>query len=489
MPGNLTRRLTASDAAFLYLERPNAPLHIGSLAIYEGKIPFDTFQEQIRARMPLIPRYRQSVSFVPFSLAHPTWEDDPNFDVKKHVFHVDLSSPGRQEQLMELSLRLFAQPLDRNKPLWEMHVIHGLEGDRTAIVSKVHHCMVDGVSGIELLLACLDLSPTPAAPPEPDDFAPPPLPGPFERVTDAVWDNITEQLQAAREFQKSMRDPRPTMHQWSDAFRALRTALPWLSVPAPRTPFSTTSLSNQRCAAFSEMSFVEIREIRTSLGGTVNDVVLAILGGGLRKYLLRHGHRVDGPEPRVMIPVNVRLEDEKGALGNRVSAMFSMLPIGESDAATRLRKIREQTESLKKGNQAGAVELLMRLTANVPVPMQAMAGIAMNNTVMNMICTNVPGPMIPLYCVGHLLLDHYPLVPLSLNMGLGVGVTSYNHRLFFGLMADPKVMDDIDLLKDCIDESFRELRAAAGVDISELPTYFGVRANGGGVIEPAGVPN
>jgi diacylglycerol O-acyltransferase len=488
MPGKLTRRLTASDAAFLYLERPNAPLHIGSLAVYEGKIPIEAFQEQIHARMPLIPRYRQRVSFVPFSLAHPTWEDDPNFDVRNHVFHVDLSSPGTQEQLMELTMRLFAPALDRNKALWEMYVIHGLEGDRTAIVSKVHHCMVDGVSGIELLLACLDLSPQPAAPPEAEPYTPPPLPGPFERVTDAIWDNMSEQMNSLREWQKTVSDPRPAVRQWSDAFRAFRTAMPWLTVPAPRMPFSTTALSNERRAAFSEMSFVEIREIRTSLGGTVNDVVLAILTGGLRTYLLRHGHRVDGPEPRVMIPVNVRMEDEKGALGNRISAMFSMLPISEADAAARLHKIREQTEGLKKGNQAGAVELLMRLASGVPVPMQAMAGVTMNNTVMNMICTNVPGPMIPLYCVGHLLLDHYPLVPLSLNMGLGVGVTSYNHRLFFGMMADPKAMADIDLLKECIDESFLELRAAAGVDVSELPMFFGVRANGA-VIEPAGVPN
>jgi WS/DGAT/MGAT family acyltransferase len=488
MPGKLSRRLTASDAAFLYLERPNSPLHIGSLAIYEGQVPFEDFQAQIHARMPLIPRYRQRVSFVPLSLAHPTWEDDPHFDVRNHVFHVHMPPPGNHEQLIELSSRLFAPPLDRNKPLWEMYVIHGLEGGRTGIVSRVHHCMVDGVSGIELMLACLDLSPEPAAPPEAEPYAPPPLPGAFERLSDAIWDNLNEQMNIVRDWQQAVLDPRPRFRQWTDAFRALRTALPWLSVPAPRMPFSATALSAERRAAVSEMSFVELREIRTSLGGTVNDVVLAILAGGLRKYLLRHGHRVDGPEPRVAIPVNVRLEDEKGALGNRVSGMFTTLPVGEPDAAARLHRIREQTELLKKDNQAGAVELIMRLVAGTPVPAQALAGVAMSNTLINMICTNVPGPMIPLYCVGHLLQEHYPLVPLSLNMGLGVGVTSYNHRLFFGLMADPNVMPDVDLLKECIDESFIELRAAAGVDISELPIFLGIRTNGG-VIEPAGVPN
>jgi len=252
-------------------------------------------------------------------------------------------------------------------------------------------------------------------------------------------------------------------------------------------PFTTSSLSKERQAAVSEMSFVEIRKIRTSLGGTVNDVVLAILAGGLRKYLLRHGLRVDGVEPRVMIPVNVRLENEKGALGNRVSGMLSPLPIGEPDPATRLQRIRDQTETLKKDNQAGAVELLMRMGSFVPVPMQALAGATMRNTLINMICTNVPGPMIPLYCVGHLLQEHYPLVPLSMNMGLGAGVTSYNHKLFFGLMADPKAMPDVDMLKECIDDAYLELRAAAGVDIVDLPDFFGIRSNG--VIEPAGVGN
>ncbi len=488
MPGKLNRRLTASDAAFLYMERRNTPLHIGSLAIYEGQVPFEAFQAQINARMPLIPRYRQRVSFVPFSLAHPTWDNDPNFDVRNHVFHVHMPAPSSQEQLLELTSRLFAPPLDRNKPLWEMYVVHGLEGDRTGIISKVHHCMVDGVSGIELLLACLDLSPEPAPPPEAEPYAPPPLPGVVERITDAIWDNTNQQMNAMRDWQQTLADPQPRLRQWNDAFRALRTAMPWLAVPAPRMPFSATAISSERRAAFSEMSFVEIREIRTSLGGTVNDVVLAILAGGLRKYLLRHGQRVDGPEPRVAIPVNVRMEDEQGALGNRISAMLSMLPIGEADAASRLHKVREQTEGLKKSNQAGAVELLMRLAAGLPVPVQALAGVTASNTLINMICTNVPGPMIPLYCVGHLLQEHFPLVPLSLNMGLGVGVTSYNHKLFFGMMSDPKAMPDVELLKECIDESFLELRAAAGVDVSELPMFFGVRANGA-VIEPAGVPN
>jgi WS/DGAT/MGAT family acyltransferase len=488
MPAKLTHRLTASDAAFLYLERPNTPLHIGSVATYDGQVPFDRFVDQINARMPLIPRYRQRVAFVPFNLAHPTWEDDPDFNVRNHIFRVDLPVQITDEQLFELSGRIFAPQLDRDKPLWEMYVIYGLQGDRTAIVSKVHHCMVDGVSGIELLIACLDLSPEPAAPPDAEPWNPPPLPTPTERLNSAFWDNVQQQVDAARDFQRTLMNPAPRLRQWTDAGKAFRTSWPWLSSPAPRLSFCSGSLSSERRAAFSEMSFVEIREIRTSLGGTVNDVVLAILAGALRKYLLRHGQRVDGIEPRVAIPVNVRLEDEKGALGNRVSGMFARLPIAEHDPATRLTRIRDQMDQMKKDNQAGAAELMIRLGSMTPVPIQAMAGTTMSNTLVNMICTNVPGPMIPLYCVGHLMLQHFPLVPLSFNMGLGVGVTSYNHRLFFGLMTDPKAFPDVELLKECLDESFYELRAAAGVDVSEVGTLFSIPTNGG-VIEPAGVPN
>ncbi len=489
MPTHLTRRLSAQDAAFLYLERPSAPLHIGSLGIYEGTIPFDRFVSHIDSRIPLIPRYRQRVAFVPFSLAHPTWEDDPGFDVRNHIFPITCKPPGNERQLAELSATLFAGPLDRNKPLWEMYVIRGLEGDRTGILSKVHHCMVDGVSGIELLMAVVDISPDPAPAPESPPWRPKALPHSGARLANAFWDQLGVQRQMLQQFGEGLIDPRPRLRQAQDVVRALRTALPWLAQPAPRTPFSVR-LSPERQVAFSEMSFVEIREIRTSLGGTVNDVVLAVLAGALRRYLAQRGQSVDGPEVRVAIPVNVRLEDDHATLGNRISAMFTALPIGEPDPAVRLQTVQERLRQLKEENQARGVELLMRLASFSPAPVQALGGVApVNNTLVNLICTNVPGPMIPLYSVGHLLLAHYPLVPLSLDMGLGVGVTSYNHRLYFGLMADPKAVPDLELLKQDVDESFLELRAAAGVAPSDVPA-FGAPTNGRGAgfaTQPASV--
>lgn len=470
MPGRLTHRLSASDAAFLYFERPNTPMHIGSLGIYEGRIPYQRFVAHLNSRMPLIPRYRQRLAFVPLSLAHPTWEDDPDFQIRNHVRHVSLPPPGTDDQLRELTEQLFAQPLDRRRPLWEMYVVNGLEQDRSALVAKVHHCMVDGVSGIELLIATLDLNPEPAQPPEPAPWTPKPLPNLGARLADAFCDQLSQQREMWQEALETMIDPGRHLRQAGDLLRALGTAFPWMAQPAPRTPFSVR-LSPERRIALSEMSFVEIRAIRTSLGGTVNDVVLAILAGALRRYLPLRGHSIEGWEPRVAVPVNVRLEDERGAMGNRISGMFTALPIGEPDPAARLNIIQERMNQLKQENQAQAVELLLRLASFTPVPFQALLGAGMANTMINLICTNVPGPMIPLYSVGHLLLAHYPLVPLSFDLGLGVGVTSYNQRLYFGLMADPQAVPDLAQLKQCLDESFLELRTAAGVEVAELPAF------------------
>jgi WS/DGAT/MGAT family acyltransferase len=313
---------------------------------------------------------------------------------------------------------------------------------------------------------------------------PKPMPGTAIRLNDAFWDGVEQQREIWRDFLEGLSHPQKRMKEMQDAGRALRRALPFLATPAPRLPFYT-QLSKERRVAFSEMSFVEIRAIRTALGGTVNDVVLAILAGALRRYLLEHGIDVAHIEPRVGIPVNVRMEDESGALGNRVSAMFAPLPIGEADPAERLRLVQERVTGLKEENQAGAFEMLMRAASYAPAPIHALNALAItSSTAVNMICTNVPGPMIPLYCVGHLMLQHYPLVPLSLDMGLGVGVTSYNHKLFFGLTADPNAVPDLDRLRQCIDDSFLELRNAAGVTPTELPVLRS-QTNGHA---PAGAP-
>ena len=479
MPNRLARRLSPQDAAFLYAERPNAPLHIGSLGLYEGRIPFDSFVAQLDSRMPLIPRYRQRVAFVPLSLAHPTWEDDPDFRVRNHVHHISLPPPGSDQQLAALTAELFARPLNRERPLWEMFVIDGLEHERSGLLSKVHHCMVDGVSGIELLMVILDISPNPSPAPEQAPWGPPPLPDPAARLTAAFWDQLSRQREIWQEFQEDLIDPARRLQQTQDLVRAGSTASPSLTDRAPQTPFSVP-LGGERRVAFSEMSFVEIRGIRTSLGGTANDVVLATLAGALRSYLALRGHPTEGLELRVAIPVNVRVEEHQGSLGNHVSCMFTSLPLGDPDPAGRLRTIQERVALLKQENQAAMVEQLARLASFIPAPFQALSSLApAENTLVNLICTNVPGPMVPLYSMGHLMLAHYPLVPLSFDMGLAVGVTSYNQRLYFGLMVDPQAVPDVERLQQCLDESFLELRGAAGVGPSDLPPLGAQSTNHG----------
>ena len=478
MPSKLTHRMTAQDAAFLYLERAHAPLHIGSLGVYEGQIPFDRFVKHIESRLPNIPRYRQRVLFVPFGIAHPTWEDDPEFDVRRQIFFSELPAPGTFQQLKELSVEIFKQQLERNKPLWEMHIIHGIEGDRSAILTKVHHCMVDGVSGIDLLMAVVDITQEPAPPPEPDNWQPKPLPTTSSQLADAFWDNLETQREMWQEIGESILDPRSRIRRSQDAARSMTNASPWMSRPAPRTPF-TTKLDGDRHVAFSEVSFPEIREIRTALGGTVNDVVLAVITGALRGYLETRGYDVSGEEPRVAVPVNIRMEDEEGALGNRISVMLTPLPIGEADPAKRLDAVRSRLDLLKAENQAGAMESFSRLASYAPANWHAFAGsLPPSNTVVNMICTNVPGPMIPLYTIGHLLLAHYPLVPLSMDMGVGIGVTTYNQKLFFGVMANPKAVPDIERLGQFIEDSYLALREAAGVQPSDVPEIGGHSTNG-----------
>ena len=482
MTNTISSRLSAQDAAFLYWERANAPLHIGSLGVYEGHIPFERFVTQLDSRMPLLPRYRQRVVAVPFNLAQPTWEDDPDFRIQNHVHHLSLPSPGSDEQLTELAAELFARPLDRAKPLWEMYIIDGLEGGRSGIVSKVHHCLVDGVSGIGLLMVILDLSPDPAPAPDPQPWNPGPLPSPASQLTGAFWVGMAQQREMLREFQESLIDPRSSLQRGQNMMQAVNLASPRWGQSMPRAPFAA-QLSPKRRVAFSEISFVEVREIRTSLGGTVDDVVLAILAGALRRYL---GGDDAGPEPRVAIPVNIRLEGEEGALGNRLSCMITSLPIAEADPAARLQTVCERLDLLKRENQAGGLELLSRLAGQAPAPIQALAeGAPVTNSLVDMVCTNVPGPMIPLYSVGHLMLAHYPLVPLSFNMGLGLSVTGYNQQLYFSLMVDPNALPDVERLNECLDESFLELRRAAGVAAFDLPEFRGQAAgNGGTAVSP-----
>ncbi len=468
--GGHGKRLSSQDASFLYFERKESPLHIGSIAVLEGDLDFKKFQGNIAAKLHLIPQYQQVVVPAPFNVGHPTWEWDQDFDINRHIFPQELEAPGTDQQLFELAADLFAPALDRDKPLWEIHVIRGLQGDRTALVSKVHHCLVDGVSGIELLMVILDVSPNPPPPMPAPEIEKPAADSPFLRLMDAILDNASADIDRWANQQKRIIDMLDGGTRTRSLLRAVETTLPYMQVPVVRAPFNQP-LSPGRTVAFSEYSFQEIRQIRAALGGTVNDVVLTVLGGGLGRYLEMHGQTTAGRSARVLTPVNVRGESERGALGNRVSMLLVEVPVGISDPAERLDTIRARTERLKRRNIAEGIEGLGESMNTSPPMLQALLGRMPqpSNSLANMVCTNVPGPMIPLYSVGHRLLAHYPMIPLGWEMGISLGVTSYDQRLFFGFMADSEAGGDVQRLKEFADQSYIELRNAAGVGKSDLP--------------------
>ncbi len=469
--GKLTRRLSSQDTAFLYSEGEEAPMNLGSVAVFQGEIPYQRFVKDLQDKIHLIPRYRQRVMFAPLNLAHPTWEPDPQFDIRNHVIPVRLDPPGSDDQLRQLSARLFQGVLSRDKPLWEIYLVHGLEGDRSALVFKVHHCLVDGVSGIELLMIVLDVSPNPPAlPPPSEPYQPPPLPDAGTRFFDAVFDRLADRLKVTADIQKSLLNAIDDPAATRSVSRALETALSYFLRPGMRAPFNA-AFSGERKLAWSEHSFAEVRAIRQACAGTVNDVILTVLGGALSRYYEAHGLSTEGRVARVLTPVNVRREDERGALGNRISMLLIEVPLGLRNPVERLKAIKERMDSLKRNHVADGMELLAEAVGGLPPMLQAAFGALPTppNTVANLVCTNIPGPMIPLYSIGHRLEAHYPLVPIAWEMGVGCAVTSYNQRLYFCLMADAKAAPDVDRLGDFLTEAYVELRSAAGVASSELP--------------------
>jgi len=473
--------MSAEDAWFLYFEKPDAPLHIGSIAIYEGDISFDRFYASMDARMHLIPRYRQRAIIPPFYAGHPTWEDDPKFSLDRHLRVVELPAPGTDTQLRQLACELFAEILPRDRPLWDITMIRGLEGNRTAYLSRVHHCLVDGVSGIELLLAVLDLVPNPEpTPPPAEPWHPAPTSQPLASWADAVFEQWNQGVRAFTDWQQSLLDPRGQMRDATELARAIQIAMPAAMRQPAKTPWNKP-IGSKRDIGWTEMSFAEVRGIRGALGGTVNDVMLTILGGALGRYLLARGVKTDGMTIRLMIPVNVRKEDEKGALGNRVSMMLPEVPVGITDPVARLAAVRAVTERLKSTNQANAFEALSHLSTNLPAAFHALAGFGgVPPGGANLVCTNVPGPMIPLYSVSHRMLAHYPMVPLAGDLGIGAGITSYDKSLYLTIMSDPEIIADVDTIARYCAEEFQSLRTLAGVAVSDLPSFGASPKNGNG---------
>lgn len=479
----LNQRLASLDASFLYLERKETPLHVGSTMIFDGEISFEDFKAMIVTKLPLLPRYQQKVVPAPFNVGHPTWEFDQEFDINRHIFHIQLDAPGTIEQLRQLTEQLQSRLLDRNKPLWEMFVIDGLEGQRSAMISKVHHAMVDGVSGVDLMNAAFDLSPNPTPLPQPKAVAhPKPLPyNVTRRYIDSLVDNAEEAMKSWNLFQKSFLNLTEGLLKDSSNRTAARPASnPLVSLAAPISPMPFNQrISSQRAIAWSIFSFGEARAIRTALGGTVNDVALTVISAAIRRYLEAHGQKTRGSFLRMMVPVSMRREEQRGTLGNLVSVMPTEIPMDIKDPLELYSYVNNKTKELKEAHVAEEFNMVSTLLGVIPPQVQAIATSLLTTSVplFNIVCTNVPGPQVPLYVLGRKMTASYAYVPIGYATGLTCAIFSYDQKLFFSLTSDTKLMPDLQTsLKPFLEQSFAELRDAAGVTQPKATEPARVRA-------------
>jgi WS/DGAT/MGAT family acyltransferase len=460
-------RMSPLDASFLHLEGPVSPMHIGSVAVFEGPAPpAAELEAMVAGKLPAVPRYRQKVRFVPLDLGRPLWVDDPHFNLGYHVRHTALPSPGGDDELRNLVGRVMSQQLDRTKPLWEMWMVEGMEDGHWAIVSKVHHCMVDGVSGTDLLAVVLDQDPAPP-PPEPDQWEPAPEPSNAALFTDAVRDRVVNPYEQFRALRSGLRGPRALRTQLGDVGKGLRSLVTAVR-GSPETSLNGP-IGPHRRWNWARSTLGDVKVVRTSLGGTVNDVVLTAITQGFRDLLLSRGEAVDGREVTTLVPVSVRTPGERGTYNNRVSAMFAQLPVGIADPVERLTSIRAQMDGLKESKQAVAGEVLTSLTGFAP-PMLLAVGTRVASRAsqrnVNTVTTNVPGPQFPLYAVGRQMLEAFPFVPLGGQIRIGIAIFSYNGMINFGVTGDYDAAPDIGVLCQGVEDGMGELLKAAGVTAS-----------------------
>jgi diacylglycerol O-acyltransferase / wax synthase len=460
-------RLTGLDSSFLHLERDTAHMHVAGCAVFDGPPPtHEELLEEVEARLHLVPRYRQRLAFVPLQQGRPVWVDDPHFKVSFHVRHTALPRPGGEEELKRLAGRVFSQPLDRSRPLWEIWLVEGLAEARFALLSKTHHALVDGVSGVDIATVLFDSSPDPmpVAPPD-HEWVPRPLPSNAELLADALLERATVPGEIVRGLRATLRGPRTVAGKLGVAVAGLG-AMAWSGLQAaPPSPFNVR-IGPHRRFTWVRGDLAQFKAIKNSLGGTVNDVVLAVVAGGLGSYMRLHGHPTDDVVLRAMVPVSVRADIERGALGNRVAAMWAPLPVGVSDPVARLHTISAAMREVKASSQAVGAEVLTALSGFAPPTIMAQAArLQARQRLFNLVVTNVPGPQQPLYVLGRELLALYPMVPLAENTALGIAIMSYNGQLNFGLTADFDALEDVDTLADELHSAVEELAAAAGAKV------------------------
>ena len=475
-------RLTDHDASFLYAETASGPMHGATITVIDGEISFATFMDHMASRLHLIPRYRQRLAFVPFNIAHPKWIDDPDFDLKHHVRSHTLASGTSLEEAIQASIKLTEPLLPRDKPLWMMVLIEGVSG-HTVLLSMGHHALVDGASGIDISLILFDLQKDPPPTPAPvKAWQPAPAPTPFELTSEAA-------AETAEKWRRQFGSQESSAGRAELLRRAAESMTRFISEPVVTAPWNASMIGPKRRFEWRRLSFGAIRNIRRSFGGTVNDVVLALVVESAARYMALHKERVAERHLRVMVPVSVRREDEKGALGNRVSGIFPMFGAEPMEITERLRKVRWETEHIKQNREAQAMELMMESMPSMPPLTMAptlLVGSAFDPTAIaarfplpvppsfaprlpmvgyNFTCTNIPGVQTAQYLLGHRISDSLAVLMLNGNIGYGIAVVSYNQGLYFNFISDPRLLPDLNVMADGVVDAFAELLAAA--DLSQ----------------------
>lgn len=460
-------RLSHLDVSFLHLESPSMPMHVGGVAIFEapaGGFDYDAFVALITSRIPLVPRYRQKVRWVPVGIGNPVWVDDNEFDLSYHVRRSALPRPGTDKQLKDFVARVQSRPLDRSRPLWEIYLVEGLTDGRVAIITKTHHAMVDGVGAIDMGQVILDTTPEPALS-KVDDWVPEREPSGAELVGGVLGDWLRKPTAIAESVRAEASNVTAAAMRVAGVAGGLLAYAVTTAKPAPESPWNV-AIGQQRRFGMARTELDDYKRIRKAHGGTVNDVVLATVAGALRAWLQTRGENVaSGTSLRAMVPVSVRGDSPAGpALGNRVSTFFVDLPVGESNPMIRLSQVAYAMTGLKESGQSIGAEALIGLGGFAPPTLLALgarAAAALSKRLFNVIVTNVPGPQMPLYAAGARMLEMYPVVPLVTNQALAIGLASYNGGVFWGINADRDAIPDVDVLATCIEESLAALLETA----------------------------
>ncbi|MGH8927239.1 MAG: WS/DGAT/MGAT family O-acyltransferase [Acidimicrobiia bacterium] len=470
MTAPFSEPLSHLDASFLALESPTTHMHIGAVVVFDasllklpdGSIDIGRIKDHILGKLQYIPRYRQRLAFVP-ATRRPVWVDDAHFNFDYHVRHTSLPRPGSDEQLKLLAGRIVSQQLDRSKPLWELWVVEGVDHDRFAIIAKIHHCMIDGASGIDLTAILLNVVPTREIE-APVPWSPRPAPSNSQLV-------VAEAARSARrtiDTMTSLRSARSRGREMATvmsrkamaALNSLRSG--WLTA-ASRTPLNPDLGPNRRFD-WADTSLQDVKDIKSVLGGSINDVVLAIVTGAIRRFLIEErDFDTGGIEFRAMVPVSTRQADQRGSLGNQVAMWLVNLPLSDPDPLSRLRKLQAESARLKRTNQALGAATLVQLSQGTPLTIISMANRVVGPMVrpFNLTVTNVPGPQFPMYLLEARMLSSYPIVPLWSQHGLGLALFSYDGSLHWGIHADFDAIPDTDRIAAAINTSTKELLEAS----------------------------